>query len=68
MGHLNYLQEVEIEKMTEDVVYYPNALGPKGSEWSYLIPLASVMAGCGPVVYWIMVLAAYLLCGTFLCV
>ena len=23
-------------------MYYPNALGPKGSEWSYLIPLASL--------------------------
>ena len=40
-------------------MYYPNTLGPKGSEWSYLIPLASVTTGCGPVVYWIMVLAAY---------
>ena len=34
-------------------MYYPNALGPKGSEWSYLIPLASLT-----------VLAAYYVCGT----
>ena len=40
-------------------MYYPNALGPKGSEWSYLIPFASVTTGCGPVMYWILVLAAY---------
>ena len=40
-------------------MYYPNALRPKGSQWSYVIPLASVTTGCGPVMYWIMVLAAY---------
>ena len=40
-------------------MYYPNTLRPKGSEWSYRIPLASVTTGCGPVVYWIVVLAAY---------
>ena len=40
---------------------YLNTLRPKGCEWSYLIPLASVTTGCGPVVYWIVVLAAYYL-------
>ena len=42
-------------------MYYPNTLGPKGSEVSYLIPLAIVTTGCGPVLYWIVVLAAYYL-------
>ena len=43
-------------------MYYHYTLRPKGfSEWSYPKPLAVVRTGCGPVIYWIVVLPAYYL-------